>query len=40
MEVMEAYLKAIAKPNASVTTDAYNIWQTQNPTKRPSIDAQ
>jgi len=39
MEVMEAYFKALAKPNASVTTDAYNIWRTQNPTKRPDMDA-
>ena len=30
MEVMEAYFKTLAKPNASVTTDAYNIWRTQN----------
>ena len=31
--MMEAYFKALAKRNASVTTDAYNIWRTQNPTK-------
>ena len=39
MEVMEAYFKALAKPNTSVTTDAYNIWRIQNPTKRPNMDA-
>ena len=39
MEVIEAYFKALAKPNASVTTDAYNIWRTQNPTKRPNMGA-
>lgn len=39
MEMMEAYFKALAKPNASVTTDAYNIWWTQNPTKRPNMVA-
>ena len=39
MEVMEAYFKALAKPKASVTTDAYNIWRIQNPTKRPNMDA-
>ena len=38
MEVMEAYFKALSKPNASVTTDAYNIWRTQNPNKRPNMD--
>ena len=32
MEVIGAYFKALAKPNASVTTDAFNIWRTQNPT--------
>ena len=36
---MEVYFKALAKPNASVTTDAYNIWRIQNPTKRPNMDA-
>lgn len=39
MEVMEAYFKVLAKPNASVTTDAYNIWRFQNPTKRPKMVA-
>ena len=38
MEVMEAYFKALSKPNASVTTDAYNIWRTQNPNKRQNMD--
>ena len=37
--MMEAYFKALAKRNASVTADAYNIWRTQNPTKRPNMDA-
>ena len=39
MEMIEISFKALAKPKASVTADAYNIWWTQNPTKRPNMDA-